>query len=438
MNKRIVIALILVTGLSVVAVGAERLGRGRGLQRAQRLGAGGFVAPAQIWRLTDLSMQQRQQINEIQVSTFTAIRDARESGKADRREMAGAVRDLTSRLERVVTPAQLDRARQMPRGQLTPEELLYYPITSLPGLDSARRAKIDAIFAPALADARDEAAAGLTRGRRNAGAGVADPVAAQQREAKAGEQRLRRIALFEVLDALLTTDQMVAVKQFLPEQLRNAGLREKVIYKLPSISLEQESQARAIFAALDDETAADQARLKAINNELRGGEKRDGKQALVEERRQIVARVTAREKQAYADLSKVLTPDQMKQLAAQKPGPLRPVVFTPEAIRSLPNLTADQQKRIRETMVAFQRETADERREVRDLRGEAKGGDIQSMEMAGVRDQLRKAALVLDVERDRVVRTIADTLTGEQLARLVASSVENPAKGRLEKKKAVE
>ncbi|MGB5036058.1 MAG: hypothetical protein WBQ66_05590, partial [Blastocatellia bacterium] len=66
--------------------------------------------------------------------------------------------------------------------------------------------------------------------------------------------------------------------------------------------------------------------------------------------------------------------------------------------------------------------TMDERREARDLREQVKGGDPQSMELAGVRDQLRQVGSVLQSEHDKITRTVADTLTGPQLAKLVATA----------------
>jgi hypothetical protein len=79
-------------------------------------------------------------------------------------------------------------------------------------------------------------------------------------------------------------------------------------------------------------------------------------------------------------------------------------------------------------MVGFQRETRDERREVRELRQEVKGADMQSLEMAETRDKLRRAAEVLDVEREKVTRVLVDTLTAEQIAKLLELAI-RPKRG---------
>jgi hypothetical protein len=375
MKRAMVLVLVLAAALPVA--GAQR----------------GGVQPSQVWRLTTLSLQQRLALLDVQRRLVGEMR----AGQRGMRMLA-RTREAQAEVSRVVTPAQLDAARSMARGPLALEELVYYPITSLADLDPARRAKIDAVFAPVLEGARRDAAE-IARSRE------------ERREARREGQRRRGAALFEVLEALLTREQMIAVKQFLPERAREAGLRERIVYRLPSLTLEQEARARAIFAALEDETAADRARLKALRGE-EGGQRG--------ERREIVARLEAREERAHADLAAVLTPEQMKELAAQRPGPPRPVAFTPEAIRSLDGVTPEQRRRLAEAFQAFQRATVDERAEARDLREQIKGSDPQAMELAGVRDQLRRAGQVLEVERDRLMRAVADTLTGQQLAALVA------------------
>jgi hypothetical protein len=349
--------------------------------RAERPGPP--VTPAQLWRVPSLSLEQRRRIAD-------ALGPLRGGGRR-----AADVRDALARIEAVAAPTQLDEARRNAREPLVAEELLYYPILSLPDLDAGRRAKVEAVFAPAIADAR----------------------AAGSRAADArGELRPRRLALFEVLDALLTPDQIVAARQFLPEQIRSRGLRERVVVRLPSLTLEQEARARAIFAALEDETAADRARLKAM---------KDGPSP---ERREVAERVTARERQANDELATVLSAEQMKELATQKPGPPRPLVFTPGAVRGLGDITPDQRRRIADAYRAFMVSTRDERTEARTLGKQAKDADLLSPESAGVRDRLRQAARVLDVERDRLVRTIADTLTPSQLATLVEAASRAPSR----------
>jgi Spy/CpxP family protein refolding chaperone len=316
--------------------------------------------------------------------------------------MFAKYRDVERQFETILTPAQLDEARRLDDSPLAPEEWLYYPITSLTDLAPERRAKLETVFRSLQGAIRADA--GNMRGRDP---GDTPPDGARE----------RRLALFEVADALLTPDQMIAVKQFLPERLRSAALRERVVYRLPTLTLEQEAKARAIFAALEDETSADRARQKAIQNELKGDGGGD-RQALRDERRQLEDRITAREATAYDELSKVLTSDQRKALEAGRPGPPQPLVFRPDAIRGL-NLTAEQRALLGDAFARFMRGTVDERQDVAELREQIKGNDPQSMEMAGVRDQLRKASVPLEAGRDHLTRLVADTLTGEQLAELV-------------------
>lgn len=372
--------------------------------------AGDGVRPAQVWRLASLTLEQRRRLHALQMSAFREARDM----AGDRREAAARLRELRDQVARVVTPAQLEEARRMPGGPLAPEELIYYPITALAGLDPARRAKIDAVFRPALERARREA--GGWRGRGGAD-GAGDAAGEPERERRRGAERQRRLAYYEVLDALLTTEQMATVNGFLPGHLRKVGLKERVVYRLPSLTLEQEARARAVFAALEDETGADRARLKAIGAELRGGA-REARRALQSERREVARRVDAREQSAYAELARLLTPEQLRELEAQRPGPPRPTVFVPKAIAQLA-LAPEQRRRLRAVRLSFERETRDERRELRALRAKAQGADLQSMEMAATRDSLRRAAEVVDDAHERATREIADTLTAEQIARLV-------------------
>lgn len=394
--KRLVISVLAALVLSPVAgFGVQRLAN-----RFDRLG-GDMPRPAQIWRVTSLSLDQRKKLAELQFALMREFRDTRDAA-GDRRQVFARLRDVQTQVKSIVTPAQLDEARAKPDGPLAPEEWIYYPITALTGLAPERRAKLDTVFASLAPEIR--AGAGQFRDRD-----VADDPGDGARE--------RRLALFEVVGALLTEDQMIAVKQFLPKGVRSAGLRERVVYRLPTLTLEQEAQARAIFAALDDETAADRARQKALQNELKDGTSGD-RQAMRDERRQVEERISKRETAAYAELEKVLTPEQQKQLASERPGPPQPIVFRPEAIRSL-NLTADQQATLRAAFGTFMRETVDERQDAGALREKIKGSDPQSLEMAGVRDELRKASVVLEAGRDRLTRLVADTLTGEQLAELV-------------------
>src|SRR5262249_2610342 len=101
MKKRVVvIAVLLVAALPAIGLGVQRFGRGRAGARAF---AGASVAPAQVWRLTSLTMKQRVELHEIQMSAFERLRDARDGG-ADRRATGEAVRDAMSRVEHVLTP----------------------------------------------------------------------------------------------------------------------------------------------------------------------------------------------------------------------------------------------------------------------------------------------------------------------------------------------
>jgi len=178
---------------------------------------------------------------------------------------------------------------------------------------------------------------------------------------------------------------------------------------------------RAIYAALEDENGADRARLKALNGDrdlppaADSGSRRS-------ERREVAQRVNAREEKAYEELKTVLTADQLDELAARAPGPPRGIVFTPERIRELDDVTPQQQARLREALFGFNMATREERQEAKELRDQMKGGDPQSMELAGVRDKLRKVGAVLQTEHDRITRSVADTLTGQQLAKLVATA----------------
>lgn len=412
MKRVFLICIVLVVAAPAAGLAAQRFARERGAQ------FGDGVTPAQVWRVRTLTMEQRLKLNEMQTAILRDLRDANADG-AGRRERAGTLIEAQRRIATVVTPAQLDLARQQPRGPLAPEEILYYAIIALPDLETGRRAKVDAVYGSILDAARSEAAAmGGFGGRRGRGGPNADPADVQAREQRQSGQRQRRLALFEVTEALLTPDQMIAVKRFLPDSLKMVGLREKIVFRLPSLTLEQEAEVRAIFAALEDETAADKARLKA----LRGESGRGGDGSGRSERRDLADRIDNREAVAHAALQKVLTPDQVKELASRAPGPPRSVVFTPEMIRDLDDVTPDQQARLRDALKGFNRATMDERREARDLREQVKGGDPQSMELAGVRDQLRQVGSVLQSESDKITRTVADTLTGKQLAKLVAKA----------------
>jgi hypothetical protein len=415
-SKLFVLAVAILIAVPVFGVAAQR-GARRGMARMNQFAG---VQPAQVWRLTTLTLDQRRRLQALQAGAL------RELGGGDRRAAVAKLRDLQSEIAPIVPPAQLAAARSMPRGPLAPEEIVYFPITSLPTLDAARRAKIDAVLLPEIAEARDDAAQnGRRRGRR---AGTVEAEKAR------GEARQERLAYYELLDALLSTEEMAIVNGFLPNQLRKIGLKERVVYRLPSLTLEQEAQARAIFAALEDETAADRARLKAIATEIRGDDVAPARRGeLARERREVQMRVETREKSAYADLGKALGAEQMRELEAQRPGPPRPTVFTPEAIAKL-DLTPDQRRRIERAFVEFRRGTRDERTELRELRQEAKGADMQSIEMAATRDKIRRAAEVVDDERDAIVHTIAETLTTEQLRQLfeIAKSAERQKGKKLE------
>jgi Spy/CpxP family protein refolding chaperone len=284
-TKVFVLALAVLVALPAAGLAAQR-------RRFGQMNRMAGLQPAQVWRLTTLTLEQRRRLHELQTEAFRELQ-----GAGGRREKLGALREMQAEVERVLTPEQLEAARAMDRGRMAPEELLYYPITSLRDLDPARRAKIEAVFTPILEKARE-------RGGPEKGA-----------------DRQRRMAYYEVIDALLTTEQMATVNGFLPDQLRRIGLKERVVFRLPSLTLEQEAEAKAIFAALEDETGADRARLKALNGELKGG---DGeRQKLFAERRELQQRVSERERKAYADLARVLGPEQMKELEGQRPGPPR-------------------------------------------------------------------------------------------------------------------
>lgn len=414
--KRIIPGVLIVLLASpVAALALQRFAREGRLQR----GFGDTVTPSQIWRVRSLTMDQRLELRDMQSSMLRDQRDARDDG-AGRRGRAGAMREAQRRIADIVTPAQLDLARKQPRGPLAAEEVLYYAIVALPDLDATRRGKFDAVYGSVLDSARTEAAESGGFGRRRGGAD-ADPAEVQAREQERSAQRQRRLALFEVTEALLTQDQMIAVKRFMPDSLKMVGLREKIVYRLPSLTLEQEAQVRAIYAALDDENAADKARLKALKGD--GAVPESGAVgSRRSERRELVDRVNEREEKAHAALKVVLTPEQMKDLGARAPGPPRSLVFTPEMIRSLDDVTPAQQVQLREALVGFNMATRDERREAKGLREQVKGGDPQSMELAGVRDQLRQVGAVLQTEQDRITRTVADTLTGPQLAKLVTKA----------------
>lgn len=413
--KRIVFGFLVILLVSpVVVMAKQRFFR----ERAAQFGPAG-VTPSQVWRVRTLTMEQRLRMSALQVELIREMRDARDDG-AGRRERAFAMAEAQRRITAVVTPEQLELARKEPRGPLSVEEIVYYAIVALPDLEAGRRAKLDAIYGSLLGEARKEAADSGGFGRRRGDAGAA-PADVQAREKERSAQRQRRQALFEVTEALLTQDQMLAVKRFLPDSLKMVGLREKIVFRLPSLTLEQEARVRAIYAALEDENGADRARLKALNGDrdlppaADSGSRRS-------ERREVAQRVNAREEKAYEELKTVLTADQLDELAASAPGPPRGIVFTPERIRELDDVTPQQQARLREALFGFNMATREERQEAKELRDQMKGGDPQSMELAGVRDKLRKVGAVLQTEHDRITRSVADTLTGQQLAKLVATA----------------
>jgi hypothetical protein len=398
------VALILSFLVLPVGADAQRFGRREG----GPIGSTG-VMPAQVWRVPTLTLDQRRQLRALQESL---VRGAGE-GRA-------ALRDRLTRLEadvrRIVGDEQFARARSMPRGVLAVEELLYYPAASLPDIDGDTKAKLTAAFEAVRSDAPSEPLVGA--GRRRGG----DPEQLRDREIDREKQKVRVRALFEALDALLTTEQMAKVADFLPDRAQRGALRPQNVARLSSISMEQEARTRAIYAAFDDETVADRARREALNKELADQATADAKRrSLREERRALDERIAARANAAYEQLRTVLTPEQMKELETSVPGPQRPSVFAPDNVASL-TLTPEQQRRLREAMHSFRRETAAARNDARDLRDEAKG-DLKSMEMAPVRDKLRRAAGVIDAGRDKVVATLVDLLTPEQFGQLVRHAV---------------
>jgi hypothetical protein len=354
----------------------------------QRFRRGAFradiVTPAQLWRLPDLTLEQRIELGKLLSSNLGSARLRR-----------GNVAELLDDVRRIVGPGNYERARQLDRRPLSPVEYLYYSVTSLRDLDAESRAKVDAVFAALM--------------RRERVGNSADAE---------GTRRQRVGAAFEVLEALLTPQQLRAVRGLTPRRARNASFREQEVMRLPSLTLEQETRARAIFAALEDETTADRARLDVLRAEARGakagmrrGDKRD-------EFLDIQQRIDARTAAAREDLGKVLSPEQMMALEVSRPGPPRPVVFNLRAIRSL-DLSAQQEAVLRPALHDFMSKTADDRARLRVIRKEAKDEDLRSMEMAPVRDQLRRAAQEIEPAREKLVRLVADTLTREQLVALV-------------------
>jgi hypothetical protein len=303
--KKYILALVVATlVIPAGASSAQRFGRRAGF-KIDRVGL------AQVWRLPTLSMAERLRLRDLQQSLFQELRDG-----GGRGAMRGRMEQVQAEVARIVGPSQAERARSMPRGPLTPEEILYYPITSLGDLAPARRAKIDAVFASLIEESRGDA-----------------PSAPGQPTPK---RRERSLALFEVMEALLTREQLATVKQFLPEQLRRASFKEQTVMRLPSLTMEQEAKARAIFAAAEDETTADRARMQVIENELKASGTSDEKRrSLQSERREIRERLLAREEAEHTQLATVLTPEQMRQLDADLPGRPRQSSFTPETVRSL-------------------------------------------------------------------------------------------------------
>lgn len=451
---------------------ARRLGDRPGNRPGKREGRAAGVEMAQVWRLDTLTFAQRTELRELQASVVRDIA-AGPAGKEGRRALVARRGQLLDQVRQIVGDDQFERARSMPHGQLLPEEILYYPAVSLPGLDATTKAKIAAVYA-ALAREDDGSASGAAPGRRLARARAEAPVPATSTDAAPAQQpalaaapsapgggerpvvatsskapgaapdtaapgaanrkdarkenRERSIAFLEVLDALLTDDQLIEVKAFMPEQVREASFRQENIRRLPTLTPEQEARADAVFAAYDDETTADRARREALGKEMRDPATPDDKRrADREEAGQIRARLDARRDAAREQLARILTPEQMKRLEADVPG-RRPIVFTPENLRDLASsLDGDQSRRVRAALKAFRDETADERVAAKDLREGAKG-DLKSMEMAPVRDKLRQAAKVIDASRDEAVRTIVDTLSPEQLGRLARAGLRGERK----------
>ena len=129
MKRIILLCVVLAVAAPAAVFAAQRFARERGAQR----GFGDGVTPSQVWRVRTLTMDQRLKLSEMQSSLMRDLRDARGDG-AGRREMAGALVEAQRRMATVVTPVQLDLARQQPRGPLAPEEILYYGIVALPDL----------------------------------------------------------------------------------------------------------------------------------------------------------------------------------------------------------------------------------------------------------------------------------------------------------------
>src|SRR5438105_4927222 len=155
MHKRsIAIALIALVAVPVLALGAQRFGRGAGM-----IGTADVEA-SQVWRLTTLTLNQREQLRAFADSILRNLRAGDRPATADLIERR---RKAVDDMRHIVGDEQLDRARSMPRGALTVEELIYYPVTSLSDLDRERKAKIAAVFQSLMDEERDRTAGG---GRR--------------------------------------------------------------------------------------------------------------------------------------------------------------------------------------------------------------------------------------------------------------------------------
>lgn len=375
------------------------------------------LAPAvelgQLWRVPTLTAGQRARLSSL-------IDKAPQKAPATPKEAS----PVTPEAEKIAGPDAVARAASAPSGPIAPEERLYFAVETANGVPAPLRAKLDAVFGAVLDDAR-RAAAENWRDDHGGGAGSKDEIAAR-RHARDDARNRRTRALMEVLNALLTKGQLVGAMAALPDSARYQSLQRDAVLAISTLSPEQTSRVRALYAEDDDQNTGDRARVKAIDAEL--GDKSlaaDRRKSLQAERKQAADRLAAHATSSRAALLAVLTPAQRNEILAAPPGPRQPVALTPDNVRAL-GLPAEEAAAVDALARDFDRDTAGLRTEVNDLRAILAGTPPDSVEMATARAILGKRQTALDAARDGLARRVAALLTGEQLGDLVRRAAAPP------------
>ena len=221
-----------------------------------------------------------------------------------------------------VTPEQIARLRDAPKGPYREERYAHEAVRRLGSLSAEQRAVFERVV-PAVEGAYFALLAQRERLRRPSDGGdAAGDRATSDRLTESVEAQLRTMErrFWRLVDYTLSSEQKREVRRFLPGKLRKFENGIQHVFLLPGLTPSQGAQLKALLIEIDSEAAPETSEAKRLEQEAKDGSLSGAERAAKQgELHAVQRRVLALQIDAVRRAKEILTPEQFAEYEAIPP-----------------------------------------------------------------------------------------------------------------------